>query len=300
MRLLRISQKANNSLIKPRVRKAIPFQKSLFQSTEKDLFLRRINNKKRGISKPKYIERRYRVLIKVIAAGLVVFVLIYFIRGWFLTSNKLKFENVEVVGVKKFVNQNDIHNLINSNILDKNYFLVDPSHLEKVVLKNFLAVKEVQVQKKFPNDMTVYIEERVPIAIISKLNAGRSQEAESYLIDSDGFVLGMVEKDFMSLPKVNYDGDISIGSFLEKDIVPISIEIIKESEKAGLKISSLSFNPKYTKMYVGSGVEVFIGNDKNKKNSIQVIGALVKKTALDGKFLKKVDLRYDKVIVLYD
>jgi hypothetical protein len=45
---------------------------------------------------------------------------------------------------------------------------------------------------------------------------------------------------------------------------------------------------------------VMISSDKDIKNSIKVVASLDKELNLEGKSIKKIDLRYDKVIVSYD
>ncbi len=292
MKLLKFSTKKTESSFfgnRKKITRPIP---GINQLSAKESFLQNINTKKRGIKKTTYVGRRYKMFFKLSAVIIVLGGLGYFGYDWVFNSGKFDITNVQITGTQKFVNLDDVKTLVNTQVINKNYFLVKTPELEKTISTNFLGAKTIKVEKKFPNTVNVLIEERVPLAIVYK-------DADSYLIDGDGFVLGSVQQDFLDLPRINYDADIKIGTFLEKDVVPISIEILRESDREGLKVSSMSFNPRYTELYANN-VEVYIGNDKNKKNAIQTLSALIKKMLQDGKILKRVDLRYDKVIVLYD
>jgi hypothetical protein len=121
-----------------------------------------------------------------------------------------------------------------------------------------------------------------------------------FLIDADGYVLGEVDKTLSGLPVVRYESPVKVGSFVEKEMVPITVELLKLSEKDDLKVSSISFYPKYTKIFVLGGVEVLISNSKNRENSMNVVTSLLRKTGPEGKKMSKIDLRYDKVIVSYE
>jgi cell division septal protein FtsQ len=168
--------------------------------------------------------------------------------------------------------------------------------LTSVLRKNFQGAKSITVVKRLPNKLVITVVERTPLAIIYKTDS-----TGDFLIDGDGYVLGPVDSDSLALPRIKYNqGDIVVGSFVNKNIIPVSKQIIDDADAASLKISSISFSPAYTQLYVNDSVEVLIGNDKDKKQAIEVITALVKKLGLEGKKLKKIDLRYDKVIVLYD
>jgi len=87
---------------------------------------------------------------------------------------------------------------------------------------------------------------------------------------------------------------------LEKDIIPVSIEILKFANQEDLKISSMSFTSNYAKLYLNAGPEIFMGYSKDIEKSLITIKALLSNQNNNEEVIKKIDLRYDKVIVLYD
>ena len=261
---------------------------------ESQLLLKRINERKRNIITPRKILRKKqglfgKIVIFLIFISVVVFLIIKFdVPGYF------KISSINIEGVGKFVSYDDVRSVVSSSVLEKYIFSVDEISVAENIKKSFLGAKNVNVSRNYPHSIDVLVEERVPLAV------AYNDDGEGFLIDSEGFVLGVVDKSVFDLPKIKYEGPIMVGTFLEKDIIPVSIEIIEFAEKEDLKISSMSFKPASAHLFVGKDTEVFMVYDKDIEKSLRTIKALVKKSDVEGKILKRIDLRYDKVIVLYD
>ncbi|NMB91534.1 FtsQ-type POTRA domain-containing protein [candidate division WWE3 bacterium] len=274
--------------------KRYPFQVSPnAQVSGSDLVLKRINKRRKTFKNPKAVLRSHHGMAKKIFVSCLLVGVFVFIMSKFNILEYFKVNSIKVLGSSKFVNEKDIKTLVEKNSLGRSIFAINTENLKDTLKKNFLGAKNIEVEKDYPNTLKVVVEERTPIAILY------NDKGIFYLIDSDGYVLGIVDKNYLELPKIRYEDDISVGNFLDKDIIPVSVDILKFAEKEELNVSSMSFYPKYTKIYVGS-TEVYIGYDKSREKSIETVGALIKKLSVEGKVAKKIDLRYDKVIVLYD
>ncbi len=261
---------------------------------ESQILLKRINERKRSAITARSLLRKGhglfgRIFVFFISILIVVLLLIKFdVPGYFKVSS------INIIGAGNFVNYNDVLSIVDNAVSEKYIFLIDCAPLAENIRKSFLGAKNVVVERDYPNSIRVVVEERVPIAVV--YNSGD----ENFLIDSEGFVLGVVESGVFDLPKIKYEGPVMVGTFLEKDVIPVSIEIIEFAEKENLKISSMSFKPASAHLFVGKDTEVFMVYDKDIEKSLRTIKALVKKSDVEGKILKRIDLRYDKVIVLYD
>ena len=51
--------------------------------------------------------------------------------------------------------------------------------------------------------------------------------------------------------------------------------------------------------YAGQSTPVYMNKDANIKDSLKIVARLQAKAVLENKNIAKIDLRYDKVIVLY-
>jgi cell division septal protein FtsQ len=264
------------------------------QTKESEILLRKINKRKRKNINSRVIFRKKSGVFKKLGILIILLGVLSYLVYRFDLLNYFNISFVNVSGAEYFVSSEDVKAIVERNSIGQSIFTIDEEKIADVLKKSFLGAKTIIVNRKFPNSLEIIIEERIPLAI------AYNDRTENFLIDSEGYVLGAVEDDFFDLPKIKYEGSIVIGTFLDKDIVPLSIEILQFAEKEELKISSMSFYPKHVKIFVGNNVEVFIGYDKANEKSLRTIEALLKSPQEENKMLKKIDLRYDKVIVLYE
>ena len=62
----------------------------------------------------------------------------------------------------------------------------------------------------------------------------------------------------------------------------------------------MSFYPKHISFSLSKGESVLIGVDKNMLEAVKALGALLRQASIENKEIKRIDLRYDKVIVLFN
>jgi cell division protein FtsQ len=264
-------------------------------SNEKQEFYPYFKNpleKRRFTKSPKFqvhkLKRLTSILFFLIAVGWGGFIIKFFVHD----STYFDVREILVMGAGKFVNAEDLEILVDSNLVNRNIFYVDTQKLESDLNSNFLGAKKLSVKKVFPDKIIVSVEERKPLALLYQ-----NPESELYLIDDEGYVLGKVAPEFMDLPKIQFSGALEIGKFVSQEIVPVTRQIIKESDANNLKISSMSFNPKYTRIYIVDSAEALISNEKDLSFSLKLLSSMVKRLTLEGKKVSQIDLRYDKVIV---
>jgi len=214
-------------------------------------------------------------------------------------SGLFRVTQIKVVGVKSFVNGTDLTEVVRGNVYGQSIFSINTAELENNLLQNFQGAKYINVYKTFPAGINVEVKERVPLALVYNDNL------ESYfMVDEDGYVLGVVDDSTTNLPKIKYEGEIRIGLFINKDMIPIYLDLVNAISENNIKVSSMSFYPSYALLYVNDGIEVFIDNAKNKNGSVIVLKDLLNQLELesqkDMQKIKKIDLRYDKVIVSYE
>jgi hypothetical protein len=252
----------------------------------------RILSKKRSGHKPSAFLRKNLKFIRMIPVFILAGLLGYGMHFLFIESPQFKITQVDITGIRKFVSYADLQSVVNANALNKSILFFNTKGLSDKLTRTFLGAKQIAVEKKYPNTLKVDVRERIPLAILYKKGT-----TDLFLIDGEGYVLGPVQDEFSHLPKIEYSGDILIGHFVEKDIVPISSEIIRQADYQNLKISSISFHPKYTSIYVNDKILAYLGNEKSIEQEIKVIGAMIKSYEAQKALLNQVDLRFDKVYV---
>jgi len=245
------------------------------------------------ISSQKVVTRKYfskvlkilKVLLGLVVLGAVTYLLIF--------SPLLGIKKVVITGDYKWVNEEDVKLIAESNALGKNIFKFNSPTLIKNLQENILGAKTFEVRKLYPTTLEITVRERVPIAIIYKY------VDEYFLIDEDGYVLGYADTAKQDLPKIRYEKEIKIGLFIDKNMIPIYLELTSLFMEEDIKVSSMSFSPKHVNLYLADGPEVLIGYEKEKQQALRAVSELVRKAKLENKEIQRIDIRYDKVIVLF-
>ncbi len=239
------------------------------------------------------LHKNFSHYIKVFFLVFILGLGLWFVYFLIVESDIFKISKVEIVGAEKYVNEIDILTMASSAAKKTNILFFKESMLQQNLRKNFEGAKEIEVIKELPSKLTIIVHERKPVAVIRKPDS-----TDNYIIDSDGYVLGSVI-DSVGLPVISYSGDIKTGTYIDKNLIPSYLELIDYLSQSNLKVSSLSFYPKYSEFYLNNAIQVLIGNDKNKQAAVALLKNLLNQSEDDKQKVKKVDLRYEKVIVSY-
>ncbi len=241
------------------------------------------------VKKPKRINKeKRRATIKNIILGLSTLGVIGFGIWAYIKYKPFDIVKADVEGAQRFVNRRDIRNIVDHQVLGKNFLTLDTRALEKTIGETFLAVKSVKVVKIFPNAVNVQITERAPIALI--------QNEEFYFVDMDGFVLGLADKSSTNLPVISYDQKVEVGRFVESSAVSYYFDLIKALDEKGIPVSTIKSFPRYTSFFTGD-IEVLFTNFQSAKSQAKIFAKMIEAFKAEGRKPKKIDLRFDKVIV---
>jgi cell division septal protein FtsQ len=250
---------------------------------------------RRRQQKYKLYIRKIQVLFRYLILVLALVGLFGWAYHFVFRSDYFKVDAVEISGTQSFVNQTDLQEVVRNKVEGAIIFKVKNRELEQTLKDNFQGAKSIKVKKLYPSTISIEVFERVPLALVYNDPSG-----DLYMVDDEGYVLGIVEEGKTNLSRIRYEGDIGVGLFVDKQMVPIYLELIGALNEEKVYASSMSFSQTYITIYFPEGIELFIGKDKDKLSSVQTAAALLKQLQLEGKKVKKIDLRYDKVIVLYD
>ncbi|MBT7349415.1 FtsQ-type POTRA domain-containing protein [candidate division WWE3 bacterium] len=212
----------------------------------------------------------------------------------FVKHRYFDIQNLQVTGTKSFVSETDLLEVAKSRAYGHNLLSFDTSEFELSLMDTFQGAREIYASKKLPNVVKIEIIEREPLAIIHNL-----EREHFFLIDGDGYVLGQIEPGTSNFPEISYSGAIEVGYFLEKEIVSVYFELLSSLDNEKLSASSMSVSPRYVSLYTDDSIEVLVGKDKDIPQIVSVLSDLLKQLSTEGKDVKRVDLRYDKVIVSY-
>jgi len=243
-----------------------------------------------AILKRRFLKFANLLIFIAIALGLIGG--LYYIFG---ISDFFKISNIEIIGAKSFVNHRDIKEVLQTKLYGKNILTIDVNASEKALSNTFLGAKNITLERKFPNRIDIIVNERVPLALIYNSNS-----PNVFMIDEDGYVLGIVDENTTNLAKIRYEGDIKVGMFINKTLIPVYLELTKVLSKEEIKATSMSFYPRHVELFLNTEVKALLSSEKSITNSIGVLVSMLRQVSLEGRQPRSIDLRYDKVIVSYD
>jgi cell division septal protein FtsQ len=237
-----------------------------------------------------YIKRFIRPFLVFLGLSLVLGGLYYFVY----VSDVLTVSSVDLRGTDSFVNKTDLWNFVEANYVGENLLLINSEDISTAIGERFLGARDVTVAKKYPDVLIIDVEERIPLALLSS-----SDYDDDFMVDIDGYVLGVVASDYTDLPRISYEGKVRVGEFVTNDLVPTYYGLIEALEATSLKASSMKFHPSFVAFYTSDDIRVLLDYEKDKETALRTLKLLVQNLGLEGKRPSVIDLRYDKVVVSY-
>lgn len=174
-------------------------------------------------------------------------------------------------------------------LFGKRIFLPNQQALADEIGRKFLPVGEISIKKNYPQTVAVTISERKPTAKVA--NPGGA----FYLVDKEAVIFAQADSEISSLSEVILDLGVepSLGSTIASDI----LELVRLEEPKVLQIKYIGANSIEVKS--GEVPLILFSRQKEISQQIRSLQIVSQKYKIEGKELKKIDLRFDKTVVEY-
>ena len=246
-------------------------------------------------------EKRARAVFSVLK------LLFLFLLGGSVVFGYVKYKpfrvtRVDVLGEGRFVNLEDVRKIAETNVLGKDIIVVNTAGVVEAIAHNYLAAKSVKVTKSYPRTIQVTVTERVPIALLLAKDASllAKESTSYYFVDAEGFVLGPADKTTTNLPIISYGQKVYVGKFLEENAISYYFELLHALDENSILVSTISAFPKYVQFYTGDSVEALFTVAQSPKSQAKILARMLESFKTEGKKPRKIDLRFDKVIVEFN
>jgi len=216
-------------------------------------------------------------LVSVILGGLIYL---------FIFSSVFQIKNISVLGTEK-TSAEEIRIIVSNNA--KNIFLADLQEIDRILLEKYPQIANIDIKRDLPDVLLIQIEERKPVAVISK-------NQEYFFVDKEAVIFEKIsekpsemliiksEKDLVQKEELNQV--LKINSVLRSDLkIPIKEILIKSEKRIDVETMegwNIYFNPK-----------------KDLDWQLEEFGILLKeKISLENREnLEYVDLRFKKIYI---
>jgi len=249
------------------------------------------------------------LILAIICTGL------YF--GLFYSGVQLK--NVEISGNDRTKTQ-DLQNLVwNSantglinfwtiNIFSRSIFVINDEKINRDILKNFPMVKQVSINKKFPQTLTLGVVERKPVGVFCPSTVTGQANSQCFLIDNNGIAfepLSVSQSDLVIVRQASTNDQIYTGEEVLNQGVATAVSKIEKTLKDDFQIDlkeALVSTPTRLDIKTGENWKIYFDLDPNFGIDSQIVklnALLVGDLSQDKrKSLRYIDLRpKDRAIV---
>ena len=218
--------------------------------------------------------------------GLLFFIILSGLTYLFIFSSVFQIKNITVLGTEK-TSAEEIRIIISNNT--KNIFLADLEKIDRMILEKYRQIGNVDIKSDLPDVLLVQIEERKPVAVISKYEGYFFIDKEAVIfeeIPEKPLEMLIIKSEKDLIQKEQLDHVLKINSVLRNDLkIPIEEILIKSEKRIDVETMegwSIYFNPK-----------------KDLDWQLEEFGILLKeKISLENREnLEYVDLRFEKIYI---
>lgn len=196
------------------------------------------------------------------------------------------FEVRRVIVISYDTNLKDLDMLAGQNLL-----FMDTERLEKNLLEKNMVLKKIRLDKRYINTIIVQTDMRIPLVHVVSGNVSGD-------VDSNGiYTLDALNN---NLPTVQAGG-IPIYKDQKADWrIQKSVDMIVDLNKAGLTVRKIEINnnENYFTAYMKDDSIVMVSFTADVPSVAASLQVIISRFRIEGKFVSKVDFRFDKPIVV--
>lgn len=264
-------------------------------------------------------------LYKIITIFILIFILIGIIYrfGLFnINQIEVKKNNVQCFDDQKFLSEFNTSKLSLSEIKNENILFFNEQRIKNKIFSEYVCVKNISFEKKFPNKLKIIINGRKSIAKISsyksnelidlkELEATVSSEAalldwsssetsstDNFIIDDEGIIF--TNKDENGLPVLYMpiaDNLLKIGNKLKNtDFKKVSLLFNKLSQ---MNVNLLQTKLSGQNLQVLGQPKIVFLLEKDVLKQLASLQLILEKAKIDERNMEIIDLRFDKPVVKY-
>jgi len=190
----------------------------------------------------------------------------------------------------------EIWNELTSLTFGKNLIFLKKEEISKKFLSEHHIVKNLKIKKVLPNKLVFELEKRKEVAVL-----GFETTKDFFLVDEEGVVIKKENNPLLPLILLSQQLDLNIGQQVSQREI---IEAIKFLTNLRLNL----FEPKIAKItspysltvWLKDGEEVVFSLKKEIQIQVDSLQFILSRSKIEGKGVKRIDLRFDKPVVNYE
>jgi len=185
---------------------------------------------------------------------------------------------------------------ITSLTFGKNIIFFPTEAVKKEIFREKPTLKAVKIKKKLPNKLIFELKEREGIVAL-----GLEGEQGFYIVDSEGVLLAKTKNSSLPLILLSQPIGLDIGQKIEEEEILRAINFL-----TNLRLNL--FEPKQARIISPFSLEVLLKGDvtllfslkKEAQIQLDSLQFIFSRSKIEGKTIRKIDLRFDKPVLTYE
>ncbi|MDP3973661.1 MAG: FtsQ-type POTRA domain-containing protein [Candidatus Daviesbacteria bacterium] len=251
---------------------------------------------------------------------MLIILLIFFIIAvaFLFNSPAIKLKKIDVAGGQlsctDFTQIKEIISQYKGNLL-----LINEQKIKDELKDKFICVGDIQMEKKFPDELKIQVFKRNPIALFSKLiyfdatsSAKLSEIIEStesakvlnfspsdqrFLVDKEG-ILFEKSSGSSNAPNVYLNEELTLGQIFSADLIGSISKIFEKLNLLGIPSGQFIIIDRRIFVY-SSDKKIIFKIDGTLETQLASLQLIVEKAKINSDILEFIDLRFDKPVVRY-
>lgn len=202
--------------------------------------------------------------------------------------------------------QSEWCSFLEEKITGKSLVFLEEEQLAQTAMTAFPAVAKISFEKHFPASVLVTLEKRLPVfSVFAEAEATTSAAASDFFwVDGTGEIFSEVEKvglvPTLYYPEATGSSNFKVGGKLESGFLRFTAEVLLKLKTEGLEITLLRQGAdKNLNLNLLGGLLVQFNSNKPVAEQVTILQLLIEKYRMEGRALKRVDLRFQDPVVEY-
>lgn len=257
--------------------------------------------------KKRLIFSKIKTILSIVSVVVILAVLIIFLKSdfWSIKEVTCKYDGASC--------SLEVEENLRRLVVGKNILFISRKKIREEILAKESLFKDLDILARLPSGLIIELKKRKPeAAIVLPLEVENSQASESakpnflttgdfFVVDREGVILAKEKKSDLPLLLLNSQIEQNVGDRLGQDEVIKGIELI-----ADLRL--YLFEPKLVRQPADQSIEVWFKDNmvgvfsgkKDLKVQLDSLQLIFSRAKIEGRKIKRIDLRFDKPVATYE
>jgi len=207
----------------------------------------------------------------------------------------------------------EMWNELTSLTFGKNLIFLKKKEIVGKILSNHQIIKDLKIKRVLPDKLIFKLEKRKGVAVLGfELNLEEKEATFSgkpvfettkdfYMVDEDGVVVKKENDSFLPLILLSEQLNLNIGQQVPQSQIIEAIKFLTTLRLNLLepKIAKIT-SPYSLTVWLKDGEEIVFSFKKEIQIQVDSLQFILSRSKIEGRRVKKIDLRFDKPVVTYE